>query len=345
MSAYGPWQFAAQFGSFLRKRDLQHLIVHVTNHCNFRCDHCFVDFTENKRDLSVQAYQKLSQQVGPLFWLDIAGGEPFLRKDLAQIVSAFDAKVVQIPSNASLSDQMLQQLAEMQERSKAEITISLSLDGLRETHDAIRKKPGNYDQVWDTFARLRQLGNISIKINSVLSAENAHQFLDLMRAVRANNPDFHSVILLRGDPLNPEFGLPPLPELRKMGQEIFSILESYNYGRNRLSAHLLRNYHRYLWNLSISTLEHKTQVIPCLAGQAHMVVWGDGQVSSCEMLPSVGNTNEQSWHQILQSDEYKKQLQSIRDKKCYCTHNCAMFDSIMFRPMSVPNLIHQKLSI
>ena len=45
--------FLSHFSSFLFKKKLKHLILHVTNHCNFRCSHCFVDFVNVKRDLKI----------------------------------------------------------------------------------------------------------------------------------------------------------------------------------------------------------------------------------------------------------------------------------------------------
>jgi MoaA/NifB/PqqE/SkfB family radical SAM enzyme len=141
--------------------------------------------------------------------------------------------------------------------------------------------------------------------------------------------------------MNPEFGLPPLPELREVAPQIFDILATYDYGKGGVMAHMLRNYHKYLWNVSLQTIERQTQVIPCLAGRAHMVVMGDGSVSSCEMLPPVGNIKEKSWDEITKSREFKDQVRDIKQKKCHCTHNCAMFDSIMFRPGSIPNLLYQ----
>ena len=115
--------------------------------------------------------------------------------------------------------------------------------------------------------------------------------------------------------------------------EIYDGLSAtYDYGQNNLSAHLLKNYHRYLWKTSIETLKQQTQVIPCLAGKSHMVVWGDGRVASCEMLPEVGNLKEKPLSQILESQELKEQVKSINNKKCHCTHNCAMITSVLYNP-------------
>jgi MoaA/NifB/PqqE/SkfB family radical SAM enzyme len=151
------------------------------------------------------------------------------------------------------------------------------------------------------------------------------------------------VILLRGTPPAPDVTLPPLAELRRIGPEIFAILETYRYGRTALSARLLRNYHRFLWNVSLDTLEQKTQVIPCYAGRSHMVVWGDGSVSSCEMLGSVGNLKESRFRDVVAGAAMRAQVESIRNKECHCTHNCAMLTSILFNAANLPQLLHQPI--
>lgn len=137
--------------------------------------------------------------------------------------------------------------------------------------------------------------------------------------------------------------LPELSELRAFAPKMFEILARYDYGRARVAAAILRNYHKFLWNTSLEILEQQTQVIPCLAGQAHLVVNGDGGVSSCELLPAVGNLREQTLPEVLRSDEFRGQVKSIRNKECHCTHNCAMLDNTFFNPRNLPQLLHQRL--
>ena len=340
-----PLQLALSLGDFLLRRNLKHLIVHVTNHCNFRCDHCFVDFESNKHDLPTEAYRRLAQDVGPLLWLDIGGGEPFIRKDLAQIIGAFRAKVVHIPSNGSLLPQMLERLREIRAcMPGTELLIGLSLDGLEATHDGLRGAAGNYQQVWQTYEAIRAYDpRINIKVTTVISNKTYDDILPLMEIVRERRVDFHSVILLRGKPPVPEIVLPPMADLRRLGPPMFEILNGYSYARSALSARILRNYHRFLWNVSLDILEQQTQVIPCYAGRSHMVVWGDGAVSSCEMLPAVGTLREQSFAEITAGERFRAQVRGIRDKQCHCTHNCAMLTSIMFNPANLPQLIHQRI--
>ena len=54
--------FLKNFSGFFFKEQLKHLILHITNFCNFRCAHCFVDFETKKRDLKIEHYEKLSNK-------------------------------------------------------------------------------------------------------------------------------------------------------------------------------------------------------------------------------------------------------------------------------------------
>lgn len=185
-----PIQMALSIGDYLVRRRTNHLILHVTNACNFRCAHCFVDFASPKKDLTLAQYRDLAADTPPLLWLDIGGGEPFLRKDLADIIAAFDSKVVHIPTNGSLIPQMLDTIRDLRARTAREIVIGLSLDGLRDSHDKMRKQPGSYDQVWEAFEALRRIPDISVKITTVVTNQNFHDLLPLMEEVLAHRPDF-----------------------------------------------------------------------------------------------------------------------------------------------------------
>jgi MoaA/NifB/PqqE/SkfB family radical SAM enzyme len=336
-----PLNMAVSIGDWLLHRRMQHMIVHVTTACNFRCEHCFVDFESEKRDLKLPVFQKLGAQTPPLMWLDIGGGEPFLRKDLADIVLSFDSQIVHIPTNGSLLPQMIEQIKRIQAKSSREIIIGLSLDGLEKQHNLIRKENDSWNQVWDAYRALRELGGVSIKVCTVINNKNIADIIPLMEEVQKRGVDFHSVILLRGATLDPSITLPPLDQLKALGPKMFEILGRYDYGRSRASSYILQNFHRFLWNTSLETLEQQTQVIPCLAGQTQLVVWGDGKVGACEMLPAVGDLTQNDLPDIIASDVWKEQIQFIKDKKCHCTHNCAMLDSIFYNTANLPQLLYQ----
>lgn len=336
--------YPIRFVEFMIKRNVQHMILHVTARCNLECKHCFVDLTV-KDELKIDEYKRLAEETGKLFWLDIGGGEPFLRVDLPEIASAFMADIITIPTNGWYTDRIVSSLKLLRDLTSAELCLSISIDGLKNTHGSIRNDEEGWGRAWRTFHKVRELKGISLKINTVLSKANAGELLELMRYVREQDPDFHSVILLRGTPKDPEFTLPSIEELRVLAPEILKIQASYDYGKSPLVSYLLRNYNRYLWVVSLETLKKKMQVISCLAGRAHMVVYANGDVSSCELLPVIGNVKEKSLRGIMKSDEFLNQKQHIIDKKCYCTHNCAMLDSILLNPRHLPHLLYRSKGI
>ncbi|MCE5276686.1 MAG: radical SAM protein [Planctomycetaceae bacterium] len=320
---------------------MEHLVLHVTGRCNLRCAHCFVDFAPSA-DLPLERYRRLAREVGSFFWLDIGGGEPFLREDLPEIVAPFNCHVLHIPTNGLNTDAIVESARQIRRRTKARLTMSISIDGLEATHDEIRGRPGVWRQAWKTFDALRELG-VSLRINTVLMRRNAGEIIPLMREVRRRNPDFHSISFHRGHADDPMFALPDLAQVRELAGGVFEILGTYDYGQRPLTAGLLRNYHRYLWKLSVETLQQQRQVIPCLAGRAHLAVLGDGSVSSCEMLPSVGTIATQSWAEILSGEALRRQVGMIRAGGCCCTHNCAMLDNVLMRLRSFWPLICQRV--
>ncbi|MCE5328274.1 MAG: radical SAM protein [Planctomycetaceae bacterium] len=332
----------AYLGHWARYRLLhrmEHLVLHVTGRCNLRCAHCFVDFAP-RADLPLERYRRLAEEVGRFFWLDIGGGEPFLRDDLPEIVEPFRCRVLHIPTNGLATDAIVESVREIRRRTRAQLTISVSIDGLEATHDEIRGRSGAWQQAWKTFDALRGL-NVSLRINTVLMRRNAGEIIPLMHEVRRRNPDFHSVCFHRGHANDPIFALPDLEQVSELAGGIFEILDTYDYGQGWLTARVLRNYHRYLWKLSVETLQQQRQVIPCLAGRAHLAVLGDGSVSSCEMLPGVGSIATQSWAEILAGEPFRRQVSMIRRGGCFCTHNCAMLDNILMRLRSFGPLMHQ----
>ena len=141
-------KFLGHYGDYYLSKKFKHIILHVTNHCNFRCSHCFVDFTNPQKDLKLNHYENISKKINNLFWLDVAGGEPFLRKDLYKIINLFEKQIVTIPTNGWLLENILNQI-DLIDKRKTELVINLSLDGLEKTHNIVRKN----NQSWERKKR------------------------------------------------------------------------------------------------------------------------------------------------------------------------------------------------
>lgn len=319
------------------KPKIQHLVLHVTKKCNFRCRHCFVDFSDIPKDLTLKEIEAISKTVGRLLWLDIGGGEPFLRKDLAEVVALFRFEELSIPTNGWFQREIVTTVRQLAARLGHRLTIVLSIDGPRETHDEIRKQPGSFDRLMETFQELRQIPGPRVAFLSTLCERNADELLELVRYTHSLRPDYHAVNILRGNPIDPTYKL-DLHDIRRFWQGLKSHYESCGYGHRREISSAPLNYIRLRWDSAIRTLEERRQVIPCLGGQATLVVHPDGGVGPCETLPPVASVRQQSLSRILKSPEWREVVRSIRAKECYCTHECNMKSSIFLNPLLYPSL-------
>ena len=75
----------------LRQRSTlpQTLVLFVTSRCNARCDFClYKDSVDNptrrSEELTLAEVRRIAEQYGPLHYLAMSGGEPFVRRDIGQ---------------------------------------------------------------------------------------------------------------------------------------------------------------------------------------------------------------------------------------------------------------------
>lgn len=323
----------------LFNKKISHLILHVTNRCNLRCKTCFVDFDKYKgKEISLEEIKKTAKDIGKLIWLDISGGEPFLRKDLPEICACFDAKSISIPTNGFNPKLIYDTTKKIRKLVKCELNVSISVDGFDKTNSKIRNK-GCFDKSIETIKLLKKIKGVRIKVNTVLCEYNYNEMVEFMRFVKDLDIDAHSIIFLRGSSRDPKFKLPPYDKLQKIKKEIFKIWNSYNFGFNSIEGKILTNYQKILYNTSLKVIKEKKQIPPCVAWKKHLVIYSEGDIAFCEMLPPFGNIRRKNLKEILKSESAKKQREMIKKKKCFCYHNCNMLDNFFLSPKQYPKLL------
>ena len=69
------------------------LVHFITNKCNARCSFCFIDFDDPeifKGELTLDEIDTLTKNLGnSLLNVNLTGGEPFTRKDIAEIAKSY----------------------------------------------------------------------------------------------------------------------------------------------------------------------------------------------------------------------------------------------------------------
>src|SRR5687767_538304 len=144
------------------------LNILVTSVCDMRCTHCF--FTEELDDRPRKKLQMKADEIarisetlgGNLGVLVLAGGEPFTRKDLPEIVRAFyennKLKSVYLMSNGQIQKRILPDVTRLlQECPNLNVTVALGIDGLEKEHEKIRQKPGSWSIAIDTAHQLQAI--------------------------------------------------------------------------------------------------------------------------------------------------------------------------------------------
>lgn len=169
-----------------RRSNPQTLIFFVTSRCNARCDFClYKDSVENPTrrsdELRVDEVKQIAAAYGPLHYLAISGGEPFVRRDLGDICQAFidscGTSVIGIPSNFAYGDVMVDTVGPLLERNPGVVVeLQLSIDNLGALHDQSRGVVGLFDRAISNFRRLEELRathrNLSLKANVVWLERN-----------------------------------------------------------------------------------------------------------------------------------------------------------------------------
>ena len=150
----------------------------VTLACDQSCVHCGSRAGKARPDeLSTQECLDVARQLGEMGVgeVTLVGGEAYLRSDLPLIVNALRAAGMSVTittGGLNLDTKRVDMLREAGIRS-----ISISIDGLAEAHDALRGVPGSHTKALEALARVRTAG-IPVAVNTQI---NRRTLADLPR--------------------------------------------------------------------------------------------------------------------------------------------------------------------
>jgi len=177
--------FVAKY-AYLRARG-RPILVHfeVTLRCNARCGFCDYWQTpaqEKARELA--SFAEAARFFSPIV-IAFTGGEPLLRKDLEQLVSAVSS-AVRIKYMTLLTHGGMLTVERAQSLWRAGINqFSISLDYLDHRHDAARGIPGLSAKIWSSVDGMRAAGIDNIRFNTVIKNDNLDQLLPLAERAAA----------------------------------------------------------------------------------------------------------------------------------------------------------------
>ena len=333
----------------LFKKELNLVILFVTSICNARCRTCFYWLELNRKgDMTYDELTKLSSTMPKFQDLWLSGGEPFLRKDLAEVVTLFHnnngIRGVRIPTNGLLTEETIKVAKAILDRCPGiQLELDISIDGFGETHDRIRAVQGNFVKALKTMKELEALResspNLTLYVNSVITSENRTEVVPLGQYFsETHDLDGHYFQIIRGDPKDQTLQTVKAEELKQIYREVIPLNFRY-ISQSRSSKGRLQELRRAFWRAGYF-FSYETQLenyangtrwkMPCTAGQTSVVIDFNGDVRVCELRKPIGNLRKygMDFRKFWSSIERKREVRQVELDQCFCTHICFMYDSM-----------------
>ena len=313
-------------------------VLFINSICNMKCEHCFYWTSLNKKDdLSKEEIFALSDSLGPIENLNLSGGEPFLRKEFAEICRKFiqtnGVKQIYVPTNGYFTDRTIAAITDVLQEPALEMFVAeLSLDGMPEFHDTFRVAKNSFQKSMETYDALTELQKKDprLRIHSISTATDVN--MDEIRKLttylyeRCPAMDHHNLAIIRGDRKNPTLKGPVLKQYEELYEYVRRLWAPREQGRYGSMVEPMLQWAK------VETVRQEEQVVPCKAGRISGVVYANGDVSLCEIHKPIGNLRQKSFPEIWRSEEAQRLRASIAAKDCWCTTEVFLWSSIVYQP-------------
>jgi radical SAM protein with 4Fe4S-binding SPASM domain len=274
----------------------------ITYACNLRCKHCLADagsLAKQPQSMNLEEVKKLLHQLVDLrvFYLNFVGGEPFVRKDMLDILeyaSSLPLGIIITTNGLLINDALVERLQGLNI-----FDLQISIDGLEGTHDAFRGLPGSYNKALQAVRKLSQAG-FRITVNSVMTQWNCHELEALVElAYQSGASTYKAVAFLpvgRGKKNAEKLILKPI-QLKKNNLRLKALKKKY---ADKINVDFEENYPLENEPAGETKLSHLGQIMGCAAGISQLVIDPYGKVFSCPFLHElpVGDIKNQSLAEI-----------------------------------------------
>jgi MoaA/NifB/PqqE/SkfB family radical SAM enzyme len=315
-----------------------------------------IESANTKLELRLEEYEKISQNLDHLHYLSIGGGEPFIRKDLPQIVEHFyknsRTRIVTVATNGGFPDRVATYIDYLSKHClDIQLRLQLSIDNLYQKHDENRLLKGLFDKLLKTAEVIKDQKESGIpilfSIGTVLTPMNRED-LHALRSFLDENIAYDDLSLIypRGNAKDPAFKAVTLQEYR-LAKEQFDSIETEPASFGRIYQSIDRRAKQGIENF----LENGPDGYPwtCVAGEKMITLTEKGLVSPCEMLyqlkpeldSNLGNVRQWNYDipKMLDSQKAKNLRRYIKETPCTCSYECAALCNVVFTKKQWPLLL------
>jgi radical SAM protein with 4Fe4S-binding SPASM domain len=318
------------------------LIYQVTKRCNGRCPFCSIWRAEPGEELTLGDLEDLFSKpfMHGLRWINLTGGEPFLRKDLSETVEIMrrllpNLEMVALPSNGfapkitvegtkKLLDALRGKGPDGEER-ELPLSVNISFDALGEAHDRSRGMKDGFKKALESLKGLLKIAEdnprLEVGIEVVITKENVEKLMEIFDYFwpMTNHINFTPVIVTPSD----FFGKPD-KDLGLSEDDIERMENFFSEMSTRLPAYAY--YFSKVLDIKKDERGGK-RTYPCLGGYSTMFMDSNGWIYPCLIAPShlrLGNVKERDIEEMWMGKDGDAMRANLKKFKfCeVCTNNC-----------------------
>lgn len=292
-----------------------HASIIVSYRCNARCNMCKV--WENPSKPAEEIKPHLMEKLPNLFFANITGGEPFIRRDLGDFVEILRKKShrIVINTNGFFTDRIIELCQRF-----PHIGLRISIEGLSVANDRIRGIPEGFDNSIRTLFALKELGMKDIGFNITIQDLNYKDLTTLYRLSYALGYEFASTTVHNSHYFHKwDNVITHKAEVVAEFEKLVGLL---------LKSKKVKEWFRGYFNYGlINYIKGGKRLLPCEMGHNGFFIDPFGDVLACNGMDKkepVGNLKEQQWAEIWHS----RRADDVRQMVGNCTKNCWMIGSV-----------------
>jgi MoaA/NifB/PqqE/SkfB family radical SAM enzyme len=271
--------------------------------------------TKASEEISVKDLEKIPSG---LRFVNITGGEPFIRTDLENVVKVIIPKTkrIVISTNGFFTERIVK-LCEKY----PQLGIRISTEGLQKTNDEIRKIPSGFDRTLRTLLTLRRMGIKDIGFGMTVQDLNCMDLLPLYELSDALGYEFATATLHNSHYFHK---LDNKIDNKDMVCGEFSKLIT-----ELLKSNSVKKWFRAYFNYGlVNYIYGDKRFLPCEMGTESCFVDPSGDVLACngmDVKMPMGNIREQSFDEIWNSEQAAKVREAVRtcQKQCWMVGSAA----------------------
>jgi len=309
---------------------IREAFVAVTYACNARCMMCNIWKNPPTNLLPAEKYALLPKS---LRTINITGGEPFLRKDLVEVVRAIHSVVpnarLVFSTNGLLTETVVSKIKEIR-AFHPRLGVGVSIDGIGPTHDRIRGVPGIYDHAIETVRRLKESGVEDLRIAMTLSSENSHEVNQVFELAKTLGVEFTMTLVHDSDLYFKKSNNVSSELLASVSKELPLILQ------RQLRSPRIKDWFRAYHTKGIFDPSHRQQVTSnCEAGRRYVFISPEGDVYPCNVMNQrIGTiSTTKSWDELFTKDVEERTRKAVRSCKKDCWMVCNARSLIIAHPV------------